>query len=397
MPLADFLGENGAIPTGSAATSMTKTTTLPDWYTNGAMELFAQQKAISNGEYQTYDQTKRTAGFTPDQIASFGATRNAAGAYQPGLATANDWLSKAQGINAGDAARGGVNQAVNAAGEAISGGGGLSDAMPWLMGASGDVTNVDAYMDPYQRNVTDYMAELGQRNLNDVLLPGIEGRYIKSGQFNGSGKMTDTARAVRDVSKDILGTQAQYLSSGYKTAQEMKGADLTRMAGIGATAGTLGTAEQQAALDAAKLYGEAGKTMGTFAGEDAQRYASNAAQQAALAQQAQALGLTGAGALNTVGQQQQALNQSNLDVAYKDFQDERDWTQQQQDKLLETYGALGKGVPTSTTEEGIQPGNYQQQYGASTAEDIASAISGVGGLISDPDFQAFLKKLGIGG
>jgi hypothetical protein len=339
MALSSFLTEGAQIPTGSAVTDMTKQTVLPEWYTNYAMDLLSGQKAIAAQPYQTY-QGPRIAGFTPDQQQGFDATKTAASAYQPGLQQAQSWMQGAQGMS------------------------GLSAAQPYLGAAAGSAADVSKYMDPYQRAVTDQIAQLGQRNLMDVLLPGVEQRYIKAGQFGGSGKMTDTMRAVRDTSSDILGKQAEYLSSGYQNAQKTALEDLQRQAGLATTAGELG-------------------------GADATRQGALAQQMAGLAAQQQALGLTGAQAVTDVGAQQQKLNQSNLDVGYADFLKQQGYPQEQINAMLNTFHETATGAPTATIEQGISPASVQQQYPASTASNIASGITGAAGILKE------LKDAGI--
>lgn len=342
MALTDFLSDGAAIPANSAVKASTSQTVLPDWYTNYAMNLLAGQQALAATPYQTY-QGPRVAGFTPDQNTGFGMTKDAAGAYQPGLTAAQ------QGTNAAAAAPGA-----------------LSVAQPFLNKASGQsVSNISNYMNPYNEAVTNRIAELGNRNLMENIMPGIEGRYIGAGQLGfgprdgfgtPSGMMTDTARAIRDTQGDISAAQSAALQSGFNTAAGLANTDMDRSANLASTAGGLANTQQNTQLNAAQ-------------------------QQAQLGGLAQQYGLTGANAVTGVGQQQQGLNQQNLDVAYQDFLRQQGWSQDQINNALGTFKGVATGVPPATQEAGIVPSGQTQQYQPSTASNIASGLAGLAGLL----------------
>jgi len=347
MALTDFMS-NGQLPAGSTFTSKTGQTILPDWYTNYAMQVLANQQAASAMPYTPY-QGPRVAEFSPTQQQSFNLTGQAAGAYQPAL-----------------------GQATQATQQAMAAPGALSVAQPYLAQAGQTAPGVvQQYMNPYQEAVVNRIADLGVRNLQENIMPGIEGRYIAAGQlgFGGrqpgsgtpSGMMTDTARAVRDVSADILGKQSEALQAGYTGALGAAQTDLSRMGNLAQTAGGLG-------------YQQTGQQL------------AGAQQLAGMGAQAQELGLAGAGALGQVGAAQQGQAQKNLDLAYADFLRQQGYPQEQINNMLQTLGGVRGAVPAATKEEGIVPLGYQPEYGPSTAESIAGGIAGVAGL---------LKKFGV--
>jgi len=347
MALTDFMS-NGQLPAGSTFTSKTGQTILPDWYTNYAMQVLANQQAASAMPYTPY-QGPRVAEFSPTQQQSFNLTGQAAGAYQPAL-----------------------GQATQVTQQALGAPGALSVAQPYLAQAGQTAPGVvQQYMNPYQEAVVNRIADLGVRNLQENIMPGIEGRYIAAGQlgFGGrqpgsgtpSGMMTDTARAVRDVSADILGKQSEALQAGYTGALGAAQTDLSRMGSLAQTAGGLG-------------YQQTGQQL------------AGAQQLAGMGAQAQELGLAGAGALGQVGAAQQGQAQKNLDLAYADFLRQQGYPQEQINNMLQTLGGVRGAVPAATKEEGIVPLGYQPEYGPSTAESIAGGIAGVAGL---------LKKFGV--
>ena len=343
MAISSFLTEGAAIPQGSAVTDMTKQTILPDFYTNYAQDILSGQKALANRPYTTAPMP-RVAGFTPAQLEAFQKTGTAADAYQP--------------LH---------GQATTAAQGAAAAPGALETAQPYL-GAAGQtsVANIGQYMNPYTDAVVSRIGELGTRNLTENIMPQIEGRYIQAGQlgYGGrggastpSGMMTDTARAVRDTSADILGQQTAALQSGYNAATGLAGVDLARMGQLAGTAGNLANVQQGQQLAAS----------GALSG---------------LAGQAQGLGLTGAGALGSVGAQQQQQGQRSLDVAYQDFLRQVGYPQEQIDKMLGTFKGVATGIPSATQEQGISPSSTQQQYPASTASQIGSVLTGIGGILA---------------
>ena len=350
MAISSFLAEGAVIPQGSALTDMTKQTAMPEWYTNYAMDILSGQQALANRPYETAPMP-RVAGFTPTQQQAFGMTGTAATAYQP-------LFGQATGV---------AQNAANAPGA-------LSTAQPYL-GAAGQssVANIRQYMNPYTDAVVNRIGELGTRNLTENIMPQIEGRYIQAGQlgFGGrggmgtpSGMMTDTSRAVRDVSADILAKQTEALQSGYTQAAGLAGTDLSRQAGLASTAGDLAQTQQQQQLAASGALSNLGA-------------------------QAQDLGLTGAGALANVGALEQQQGQKNLDVAYGDFLRQQGYPQEQINNMMNAFKGVATGVPTATQEYGISPSGVKQEYPASTASQIGGALTGAAGIIAD------LKKAGV--
>jgi hypothetical protein len=338
MAVTDFLANGAAIPAGSALTATTSTSSTPDFYVNYAKQILANQQALSARPYQPAPMP-RVAEFTPAQQAGFAQTTAAANAYQPLTTAATNTLNTAAGMS------------------------GMTSAQPYLTAAGGDVTDVSAYMNPYTDAVVSRIAALGERNLRDNLLPALTSKYITSGQLGygdprtgyaaPSGMMTDTARAVRDTSADIIGAQSTALQQGYTSAQTAALADLTRKAQLASTAGQLG-------------------------GQDATRMADVAQQQADLAGMIQKYGLTAGAATAGVGLEQQQQAQKNLDAARADYLAQRGYDQEQIDAMLKTLAATSLAIPTVKEEYGIKPLSTQP---AGTAETIAGGLSGVAAVI----------------
>jgi hypothetical protein len=338
-----FLSEGSQIPQGSALKATQSQTVIPEWYTNYAMELLANQQALAQRPFPLAPMP-RVAEFSPAQQQSFNMTGQAATAYQPGM-----------------------NAAMQTTQAALAQPGGLATAQPYLQQAGNtSVANIGKYMNPYQDAVVSRIADLGVRNLSERIMPEIEGRYIAAGQlgFGGrqpgtgtpSGMMTDTARALRDVNADILGQQTQALQQGYGQALGASQADLSR-------------------------FGQLGSTVGGLATQDIGQRLAGGQQLAGLGGMAQQLGLTGAGAVGQVGQQQQSQAQRNLDVAYEDFLRQQGYPQEQINAMLQTFQGVQQGVPKGAQEFGIVPVDYEGR--PSTASTIVGGLSALAGVLGD--------------
>lgn len=260
-------------------------------------------------------------------------------------------------------------------------GSGLDAAMPWLNAASGNVADVTEYMNPYQDAVVNRIADLGARNLRDVLMPSIEGRYIGAGQFGGSGQMTDNARAVRDISADVLAQQAALMNQGYVQAQQFKQGDLGRYGQLGATAGGLMGQDMTTRLGAGRTLADIGATAGNLTAQQQQLLASMGTNLGNLTRgQQDVLASMGVNLGNlTAGQQRSALDAAN---AYGDIGAQR--------------GALAQGQQRTLTDIGTNLGSLTQgkQAGALDAARVAESLgTSTAGLTADQ--QKFLADLGI--
>ena len=332
-----FLTEGAQIPQGSALKAVQSQSVLPEWYTNYAMELLSNQQALAQRPF-ALPPMPRVAEFSPTQQRGFEMTGQVAGAYQPAL-----------------------GQATQTTQQALAAPGGLAAAQPFLTQAGQtSVANIGQYMNPYQEQVIDRIGQLGARNLSERILPEVEGRYISAGQlgFGGrqpgmgtpSGMMTDTARAIRDTQEAVLAQQAEALQGGFTEATRLASGDLSRFAGLG-------------------------ETMGGLTQRDITQQLAGAQQLAGMGEQAQQLGLTGAGALQQVGGVQQSQAQRNLDVAYEDFLRQEGYPQEQINAMLQTFQGVKPGVPTGSQEFGIVPLGYQEKMPPSTGESIASILA----------------------
>lgn len=324
MGIADFLFEGRAPP--ATTTYGTRTDNIPQWMSDYTQGLIARANAVAAEPYQLYG-GPRIAGFTPDTQRAFEQTRQSANAFQSPLTQAFSL----------------TNQATQR--------GGLSSAAPYMDTASRTFpTAVQQYMDPYQQHVTDRASELAARTFREQLMPSIDSRFIRSGQYGSSAMQESAQRAARDVTEQLQQQAASQLSQGYQTAGQLFGQDQARTAGLAQLAGQLGGQEQAALLQAGQQYGNLG-------------------------QLSQQLGLQGASALDTIGQMQQGLNQRNLDVAYQDFVNQTQFPRQ----TIDWMSSVIRGLPTPTSSQTTQVGPASV-YQPSPLAQLGSAFAGVAGL-----------------
>lgn len=317
MAFLNFLTQGQPLP--STSSSLT-TSQVPQYLSDYLYNLMSGAYSAAQQPYQTYE-GPRIAGFTPGQTQAFGATEQAAGAYKPQLTAAEQTAQQAGGISAMGAAQPYFNQA--------------SQNLP---------STIQNYMNPYQQNVIDTMGSEAQRQLQEKILPAIGDQFTRAGQYGSSRQQEIAQRGIRDVASDLEANIGKQLAAGYTTAGQQAQADLARQASIGQAAGTL-------------------------AGTEAQQKAALANVQAGLGQKEQALGLTGAAALETTGAEQQAMNQKNLDLAYQDFQNQTQYPQQQIGFLSNVIRGLPSGGGTTSGSTS----SMGQTYSASPLASLASA------------------------
>jgi hypothetical protein len=317
MAFLNFLTQGTPLPSTSSTLS---TSQVPQYLSDYLYNLMSGAYSAAQQPYQTYG-GPRIAGFTDPQTQAFQATQNAASAYQPQFQAAQQTAAAGAGLST------------------------LGAAQPYFTAASQTTPGViQNYMNPYQQNVIEQMGTQAQRQLQEKILPAIGDQFTRAGQYGSSRQQEIAQRGVRDIASGLeqnIGTQ---LAQGYTTAGQQAQTDLARQASLGQAAGTLAGTQETAAANLANV-------------------------QAGLGQKAQALGLTGAAALEATGAEQQAMNQKNLDLAYQDFQTQTQYPEQQLGFLSNIVRGLpsGGGTQTGTTT------SLGQTYSASPLASLASA------------------------
>ena len=374
--VSDMLSD-GKVPAGSSVKALSTSTTMPDWYTNYGMDILANQQALAAKPFQAYtDPTtgqplQRFAGFTGDQEAGFEATRQGANVFRPELNLASQQTQNTFGRSGLGAAQPYLGQAAEYTAQSTDPTG-INMAQPYLNAAGQtSVSNIGQYMNPYTEQVVNRIGQLGLRTLNEQLLPGISDRMIAAGQFGGTRQAELMGRALRDTMEGISAQQAAALQQGYGQALDTAGVDLARQAGLATTAGNLGTAQQNIIANAGQEMGALGQATGALYNADTANALTASNQMADLAQQRQEQELAGAGALNQIGQQQQALDQQNLDFARSEWERQQAYPQEQINAMQGALGAVAGAVPKTVEEVGIVPNATPT---TSTTQDIISGL-----------------------
>lgn len=399
MGVLDFLFQGQAQP--STAQTVTG---IPQYMSDYTLALLNKQNAIASQGYTPYakpitdasgkvtgygEAYPRLAQFTPEQQQAFDLTKQSTGMYTPSFATALDIAGQSTNANAFNAAQPTLQAATNinplAAASPLYNQAATMDAtqaaQPYLQGADKTFTgtNVSDYMNPYIQNVSDVLAKMGQRNLQENLLPAVDQNFIRSGQYGSANQQQAVGRALRDVQESILDKQAQLLNQGYTQAGQQFNADAARQAQLAQTAGgltaqqmqnlaSLGTQAGQLGVSEQGTLGNLGQVAGNLASQSARDQLSAAGQLGSLATAGQAANLKDLAALESVGQTQQAQNQKALDIAYQDFLEQRNYPQQQ----IANLNAAIRGLPITTTTNTSSSGNT---YSASPLSQLAGSVS----------------------
>jgi len=340
----------------------TQSVSLPAYQEAQAKELFQAGKSLAATPFVPYT-GPRVAGFNPDQLQQFQATR---GLFETGMQY--DPLTGLQGL-----AQQGTPTIAPITGYQ---GATIGDVQGPQAAQIGGVQapqfqsllsqDIGAYQNPYQQQVIDQsMADI-QRQA-DISRGQAQSRAIGAGAFGGSRSALLEGESQRPFIEQMARTSAGLRESGFQQAQQAALSDLARQQQLGVFGAGQ---EQQRALEQAKFGQQAGLTgfeaqqqramrqaelgqQAGLAGQDIQsRMAMFAPELELRARQQQAGLLGGVGAeqqqrlagLGQIGQQQQQLQQMGLQAPYEEFQRALAYGPQQFGLL-----AAGQGVTTPTT------------------------------------------------
>lgn len=125
-------------------------------------------------------------------------------------------------------------------------------------------TDISGFYDPYRKDVIDEMSRQSALNVQRNVLPMLRGAFAGSGGFGGRRYAGATGQALADIEANLLGEQAALKSKGFASALDAA----LRQKGYQTQAAQaltgLGTAEQQAAMNALKTGAELGQQQQAF-------------------------------------------------------------------------------------------------------------------------------------
>lgn len=342
---------------------------LPAFQEEQFEELFGAARGVAQQPFIPYT-GPMVAGFSPDQLRQFQATR---GMFESGMGydptkalqgmAQNQFRPTIQPVTGFEAP---TIEATQAPGAAQIG----PVSTPQFQGLLSQ--DIGAYQSPYQQQVIDLAMQDIQRQA-DIARGGAQERAIRAGAFGGSRSALLEAESQRPYAEQMARTAAGLRQAGFEQAQAAAERDLARQQQLGIFGAGQ---EQQRALQQAQF----GQQAGIFGAELGQQ---RRMQQAALQQQRQLAGLDIAGRaamlqpqlqmqaraqragllgglqgqqlqqlglLGGIGAQQQALQQRAIDAQRGEFQRALGYGPQQVSLLQ-----AGMGTPLiSTTTSGKQ-------------------------------------------
>ena len=197
--------------------------------------------------------------------------------------------------------------------------------------------NMANYMSPY----TDAVIESGLRDLGgaqEMALNQQGAQATAAKAFGGSRQgiaEAETRKAYGQQAADLI---ARERANAFNQAQRAAQFDITGQQQRAIQQASLdqqtGLANQQAALNAARMRGTGAAGLGSVAGQQMQNQ------------------LAGLGAQTAAGEAQRALNQAGLDAAFQDYLAQQQFPLTQFGVLTGTAGAIPQGYGTTTTRTG---------------------------------------------
>ena len=202
-------------------------------------------------------------------------------------------------------------------------------------GSFTDTGVAQRYMNPYIQNVISGIGSTAARNLSENILPQLNRTFVGSGTFGGSRSAEFMRRAVRDTQSQALDKQTAALADAYGAGADLYGNEAAR------------------ALTGAQQYSQLGQS----------------------AQEQRLRELTG---LEAIGAKRQELGQTSANLAYSDFERQRDYPLTQVQQLAGIGGQpSAQGTGTRITDE---PGRNNTAAILGLASQALGAFGRFGGF-----------------
>ena len=365
-----------------------------------AADFFTKTQQFANQPYQAYT-GQRAAGFTPDQLAAFESARGVAGqagdiygqmASELGASRVPANIGTMQSLAGGigsivpgsEALLGGQTEAAQRAG-ALAGLAPelLQQTVPGTLSLAQTFPSADiqSYMNPYVQQVLEpALEDLSRRAA--IERNALRSQQARTGAFGGSRGAIAEQEQERNVMTEMGRLSANERARAFNEAANQFRLDQQRIPELYSQAlGQLGAGQalQRGAADITNQ-ALAGRAAVQAQGLTGQQALSNVAQAEAQRQgmlqglAGQNLGLlqTQVNPLLATGGLQQALSQSELDRAYQDFIEQRDWATR---GLAAQQRALGISAAT-------QPIGSTTVTNPPNANPVGQVLGGTLGLLS---------------
>jgi len=208
-------------------------------------------------------------------------------------------------------------------------------------------------MSPYMQNVVDIQKQQARSDF-DRSQARRDADAVGAGAFGGSRRGVVDALAEESLQNQLEDIQAMGQQQAFEQAGRLFEADRAdRQFGIGQR-----LAGEQAALGAASQLGSMGQQFGNIG-----------AGIASLGERQRAADIQGAQLLDTLGRDIRAEDQARLDLSYEDFVRQREYPQQQYERLA----AILRGVPVTPNVEQQRMASYNP-----ISQALGAGISALG-------------------
>ncbi len=310
------MGKGGGGGGTQQTTATTYQSNLPEYAEPYFKEIMARTQRESITPYQAYS-GNRVAGFEPLQkqvqteVAGMGTTSGIAAA-QKGLADVSTALT-------------GSSYAP-------------TTYTPGYQAGTFDAATAAKYMSPYMQNVLDVQKrEAGKEYAGERAAQAA--RAVKAGAFGGGREGAERGAMASEYLDRLADIEATGMQTAYQQAAQQFGAEQALQQT---------EAQQRLATEQAT---EASKQFGAQFEQQKQQAQLQVAQaQENLASTQQTLDTARINLQNAVGAEQKAQAQTQLDQAYQDFVNARDYERQQ----IAFYNAVMRGIPVPVQQEVIQ-------------------------------------------
>ena len=380
----------------SASSYTSSSTETPKWLQDAIYNQVNWSQNLANKPYEAYT-LPTVAELSPLQEQAYTGISDAQGAYKQNFGKAQTGMEGMSTADTSGALGAAQQQYLNPAANTLAGSN-LSTGQN-LFGQAGNldivgagqgfvnqagqssVSDVNQYMNPYQTNVMDALAQQGARNLSENLLPAVSDSFVKAGQFGSRNMGEFGSRALRD-------TQESILRQGYTQAMQASASDKARQAGLAGTVGqltnqqmsqlgNLATSQTNAGQQQQQLGLSAANAMQATENQDLQRQMSALQSMANMSIDNQNANYRDLTALEAAGQGQQMQMQKELTAAEKQYQDQLLYPQRQLDWLSTQVRGMAPITDRQTITSGSTTG---ATYNPSPLSQIASGFGVYKGL-----------------
>lgn len=357
----DFSWSNAPRGSGGGGTNtVSQSVQIPAFEQQFSQENQDLARALSQNPYPQYNQPL-VQGFAPQQQQGMALAGGAAGAYQPDLATAEQYANEANpywntGVNVG------INEMGSATAQAAPGVVQGQNILGGAINAGPNGQTISQYMSPYVQQslmpqIQNLRTQLGQEQ------NALNAQATQAGAFGDARQGTAQALLDNYANQNLAGIVGQGYNTAYNNAVNTALSEQSQQGQIGAALSTSG-------LGYGNLLLGQGQDLATAGLNQVQAGLNRSNQLASLGQLQQQLGISGANALFNAGQQQQTLGQQELNQAYQQFLNQANWPYQM---LNIRESALSNSPYNMVNATTVPQANM-------AAQGFGATLSGIGSL-----------------